>query len=99
MNLQARRPSAPASCALPGYPLTIPRGAAPARLRYTRVGGGVESSAAPVVVTRAPARRRARIDRGFQDARAMMLIPCPHCGPRAQIEFTYAGDATALRPE
>lgn len=19
----------------------------------------------------------------------MMLIPCPHCGPRAQVEFTY----------
>ncbi|MDQ2918068.1 MAG: sarcosine oxidase subunit delta, partial [Pseudomonadota bacterium] len=22
-----------------------------------------------------------------------MLIPCPWCGPRNQIEFTYGGDA------
>lgn len=28
----------------------------------------------------------------------MLLIPCPHCGPRAQIEFTYGGDATVQRP-
>ena len=28
----------------------------------------------------------------------MLLIDCPHCGPRAQIEFTYGGDATAARP-
>jgi methylglutamate dehydrogenase subunit B len=28
----------------------------------------------------------------------MLLIPCPWCGPRAQIEFTYGGDATAKRP-
>jgi sarcosine oxidase delta subunit len=28
----------------------------------------------------------------------MMLIPCPHCGPRNQIEFTYGGDATLRRP-
>jgi len=28
----------------------------------------------------------------------MMLIPCPYCGPRNQIEFTYGGDATLRRP-
>ncbi len=28
----------------------------------------------------------------------MLLIPCPHCGPRNQIEFTYGGDATVRRP-
>lgn len=28
----------------------------------------------------------------------MMLIPCPCCGPRNQIEFTYGGDATLRRP-
>jgi methylglutamate dehydrogenase subunit B len=28
----------------------------------------------------------------------MLLIPCPWCGPRAQVEFTYGGDATLARP-
>ncbi len=28
----------------------------------------------------------------------MLLIPCPWCGPRNQIEFTYGGDATMRRP-
>jgi len=28
----------------------------------------------------------------------MMLISCPHCGPRAHSEFTYGGDATAKQP-
>ena len=28
----------------------------------------------------------------------MLLIPCPWCGPRAQVEFTYGGDATLQRP-
>lgn len=28
----------------------------------------------------------------------MLLIECPHCGSRAQIEFTYGGDATVSRP-
>ena len=28
----------------------------------------------------------------------MLLIPCPWCGPRAQVEFTYGGDATLRRP-
>ncbi len=28
----------------------------------------------------------------------MFLIDCPHCGPRAQIEFSYGGDATVSRP-
>ena len=27
-----------------------------------------------------------------------MLIPCPWCGPRNQIEFAYGGDATLRRP-
>jgi heterotetrameric sarcosine oxidase delta subunit len=29
---------------------------------------------------------------------AMLLIPCPHCGPRAQTEFSYGGDASVVRP-
>ena len=28
----------------------------------------------------------------------MLLIPCPWCGPRNQIEYTYGGDATLKRP-
>jgi heterotetrameric sarcosine oxidase delta subunit len=28
----------------------------------------------------------------------MLLIPCPWCGPRNQIEFVYGGDATVRRP-
>jgi sarcosine oxidase subunit delta len=28
----------------------------------------------------------------------MMLITCPWCGPRAQSEFTYGGDASLTRP-
>ena len=28
----------------------------------------------------------------------MLLIPCPWCGPRSQVEFTYGGDATVERP-
>jgi sarcosine oxidase subunit delta len=28
----------------------------------------------------------------------MLLISCPWCGPRNQIEFTYGGDATLKRP-
>ena len=28
----------------------------------------------------------------------MLLITCPWCGPRAQIEFTYGGDAGVVRP-
>jgi methylglutamate dehydrogenase subunit B len=28
----------------------------------------------------------------------MLLIPCPWCGPRSQVEFTYGGDATVQRP-
>jgi methylglutamate dehydrogenase subunit B len=28
----------------------------------------------------------------------MMLIPCPWCGPRSQVEFSYGGDATLQRP-
>jgi sarcosine oxidase, subunit delta len=29
----------------------------------------------------------------------MLLIPCPWCGPRAEIEFHYAGEANVVRPE
>ena len=29
----------------------------------------------------------------------MIRINCPFCGKRAQVEFTYAGDATKVRPE
>jgi methylglutamate dehydrogenase subunit B len=28
----------------------------------------------------------------------MLLIQCPWCGARDQVEFTYAGDATVQRP-
>ena len=28
----------------------------------------------------------------------MLLIPCPHCGPREQAEFDYGGRAIALPP-
>ncbi len=29
----------------------------------------------------------------------MLLIDCPWCGPRAQTEFAYGGDATVARPQ
>lgn len=29
----------------------------------------------------------------------MLLIPCPHCGPRPEIEFGYAGEAHLVRPD
>ena len=29
----------------------------------------------------------------------MLEINCPFCGRRAQVEFTYAGDATKVRPD
>jgi sarcosine oxidase, subunit delta len=28
----------------------------------------------------------------------MLLIPCPHCGPRAEDEFSHGGDASITRP-
>jgi sarcosine oxidase subunit delta len=28
----------------------------------------------------------------------MMLLTCPHCGPRDVTEFTYGGDANARQP-
>jgi sarcosine oxidase subunit delta len=28
----------------------------------------------------------------------MLRIPCPHCGPRDEVEFKYRGDATVTRP-
>ena len=29
----------------------------------------------------------------------MLLITCPYCGERPQIEYTYGGDATVKRPD
>ena len=29
----------------------------------------------------------------------MLNIPCPYCGPRDEIEFTYGGPAHTARPE
>ena len=29
----------------------------------------------------------------------MLLIPCPHCGPRGEIEFSYGGQAHIARPK
>lgn len=29
----------------------------------------------------------------------MLLIDCPHCGPRAEIEFRHGGQAHIARPE
>jgi len=28
----------------------------------------------------------------------MLLIPCPYCGPRPELEFAYAGEAGIVRP-
>ena len=28
----------------------------------------------------------------------MLLIPCPYCGPRPEIEFRYGGEAHIARP-
>lgn len=28
----------------------------------------------------------------------MLLIPCPHCGPRPELEFRYGGEAHIARP-
>jgi heterotetrameric sarcosine oxidase delta subunit len=28
----------------------------------------------------------------------VLLISCPHCGPRDQTEFAYGGDASVSRP-
>ena len=29
----------------------------------------------------------------------MLLIPCPHCGPRPELEFRYGGEAHVARPD
>ena len=29
----------------------------------------------------------------------MLLIPCPHCGPRNESEFVYGGPAMPRRPD
>ena len=39
---------------------------------------------------KAQGRTHGRID--------VLLIPCPHCGLRNQVEFIYGGDATLKRP-
>lgn len=28
----------------------------------------------------------------------MLIVPCPHCGPRPENEFRYAGEAHIARP-
>jgi sarcosine oxidase, subunit delta len=28
----------------------------------------------------------------------MLIIPCPYCGPRPELEFSYAGQAHVVRP-
>jgi sarcosine oxidase, subunit delta len=28
----------------------------------------------------------------------MLIIPCPHCGPRDQIEFSHGGEGDRARP-
>jgi sarcosine oxidase subunit delta len=28
----------------------------------------------------------------------MLLITCPHCGPRSEVEFAYGGEAHIARP-
>jgi sarcosine oxidase subunit delta len=28
----------------------------------------------------------------------MLLIPCPYCGPRPELEFSYGGEAGIARP-
>ena len=28
----------------------------------------------------------------------MLLIPCPYCGPRPELEFAYGGEANIARP-
>jgi sarcosine oxidase subunit delta len=45
-----------------------------------------------------PRRPRSRIEAGAQDTTDMLLIPCPYCGPRAEVEFTYGGEAHIARP-
>jgi sarcosine oxidase subunit delta len=30
--------------------------------------------------------------------RAMLLIPCPWCGERPELEFSYGGEASLVRP-
>lgn len=29
----------------------------------------------------------------------MLIIPCPHCGPRDEPEFAYGGEANIARPD
>jgi sarcosine oxidase, subunit delta len=29
----------------------------------------------------------------------MLLIPCPFCGPREEVEFRYGGEAGIVRPK
>ena len=41
------------------------------------------------------ARLRWRIEWGSE----MLLITCPWCGPRAESEFSYGGEADVVRPQ
>ena len=43
-------------------------------------------------------RHLAAIKSSHSSCPVMQSIPCPHCGPRAQTEFSYGGDATVRRP-
>src|SRR5437879_2156833 len=75
----------------------LPAGSSPilspttGRIRSTRPSPSSASPPAIQSTRRAPARRPARIE--------MLLIPCPFCGPRDHVEFSYGGDATLTRPD
>ena len=43
-------------------------------------------------------RRGGRRRRRALRRSTMLLIDCPHCGPRAEIEFRYGGEAHMVRP-
>src|SRR5436309_1346964 len=60
------------------------------RTRSTRRSGWTGSAPGTCSTNAAPVRTRGRIE--------MIQIPCPHCGRRDEIEFTYRGDASVTRP-
>ena len=41
---------------------------------------------------------RDRIRPRDEKDKAMMLIPCPWCGERSELEFTHGGDASKIMP-
>src|SRR5258708_11216609 len=61
------------------------------RTRSTKPSRSNASPPAIRSTKRARARRRERTE--------MLLIPCPFCGPRDHVEFSYGGDATLTRPD